>query len=211
MVDHSVAEGECLSSIAFRYGFHWQTLWDHPGNTALRRLRANPFALEPGDVVRIPPLEPARFTRSTGAKHTFHRKGVPAKLRVRLLDDAGAARGGLAYALVVDGREAPGSHRTDGDGWIDHFIAPDAALAVMTLTESREEFRFLLGRVQPIGTLVGVQARLASLGFFDGAIDGAESDALDGAVQDFQVAYGLDPSGVIDDQTRDKLRDAFGG
>jgi hypothetical protein len=32
MPKHTVAEGECLSSIAHRYGFFWKTLWDHPEN-----------------------------------------------------------------------------------------------------------------------------------------------------------------------------------
>ncbi len=211
MKDHHVQEGECLSSIAFHNGFHWQTLWDHPRNAELRQLRGDPFSLAPGDVVHVPDLEPARFQRSTGALHRFRRRGVPAKLRVRLLHADGSPRANEAYTLDVDGAEVSGEHRTDGDGWVDQFIAPDATLGTLVMTDSGDQYRLLLGRVRPIEELIGVQARLASLGFYRGALDGELSDETEGALQDFQVAYGLDPTGEIDDATREKLRAAFGG
>lgn len=50
-----------------------------------------------------------------------------------------------------------------------------------------------------------MQSRLKNLGFFAGAPDGEESAALTRAITLFQMAYGLDQSGAVDDATRSLL------
>src|SRR5690606_17426642 len=52
---HRVAQGECLSTIAHRFGLEsWKVLWDHPENAPLRERRKSPHVLLPGDVVAVP-------------------------------------------------------------------------------------------------------------------------------------------------------------
>jgi hypothetical protein len=38
-IPHTVQNGECLSSIAFQYGFFVSTIWDDPDNAQLRGQR----------------------------------------------------------------------------------------------------------------------------------------------------------------------------
>jgi hypothetical protein len=211
MKDHSVQDGECLTSIAFENGFHWKTLWDHPDNAELKQKRGDPFSLAPGDVVHVPDLEVTPFIRATGAKHTFRRKGVPAKLKLQLQRPDGTLRIDEPYELVIDGKSVPGELKTDGEGRLEHFIPPNATKAMLRLDGGKEEYALQLGHIHPLEDPIGVQERLANLGFYHGPRDGAEGEDLEAALQDFQVCYGLTPSGKLDDATREKLRAAYGG
>ncbi len=85
MKDHSVEQGECLTSIAHQYGFFWQTLWNHPRNAELKQQRKSPNTLLPGDTVHIPDKRLKEEARETGSLHRFRVKGIPARLRLKLM------------------------------------------------------------------------------------------------------------------------------
>src|SRR5258707_1254302 len=98
----TVREGECLSSIAFEHGHFWSVLWDHPDNAALREKRGNPHVLQPGDRVVVPDLRQKEAPAATDQTHTFRRKGVPEKLRIRF-GTVEHPRAGIPYTLTIDG------------------------------------------------------------------------------------------------------------
>lgn len=212
---HVVAEGECVSSIAFQYGFHWKTLWDDPSNAPLRASRSDPFSLAPGDEINIPDKKTTLYTRSTGQRHTFRRKGVPAKLRVQMLDHTGNPRADQPYTLSIDGKPVPGSHRTDGKGWVEQFMSPAAREGLLRVGEGEAATEYLLqlGQPRPYDALDGARDRLRALGFLgdEEGSDGPMDDDTQGALEDFQALYGLDPTGEFDAKTMNKLRDAYGG
>ena len=83
--EYVVKAGECMSSIAFKQGFFWQTLWDLSENSELQRVRKDPFVLLAGDRVHIPHIRPKMESGGTEQKHTFRRKGVPAHFTLTLL------------------------------------------------------------------------------------------------------------------------------
>src|SRR4051794_8878890 len=101
---HTVQEGECTSSISFEHGFFWQTLWNHADNADLKASRESPFVLKPGDVVHIPELRQREVSAATGLRHTFRRKGVPAVLRMQLLEQK-KPLAGLPYVLEYSGKK----------------------------------------------------------------------------------------------------------
>ncbi len=215
MPAHVVKRGECLSSIAFASGFFWETLWDHPDNADLKQLRGDPFSLAPGDVVQIPDLRPKSESRATGQTHTFRRKGVPAKVRVQLLDDAGEPRPGVPYRLSIDGDELPGDLQSDADGWVDHWISPAATEGLLEVGEPdadgaySEAYQLQLGQARPHDTPDGAADRLRALGFLHA--DDTDEDDTEAAIEDFQVAHGIEPTGELDEQTTAALQEAFGG
>lgn len=85
---HIVRSGDCITSIAFNNGFYWKTIWDHPVNRNLVRLRQDPNILLVGDEVEIPDLTLRYENGATEQRHRFRQKGVPAKLRLKLLREA---------------------------------------------------------------------------------------------------------------------------
>ncbi len=100
--DYEVQEGDCISSIAHEHGFLWETLWNHSANSGLNQQRKDPNILMEGDIVHIPDKTKKQESGATEAKHKFKLKGVPAKLKLKLMrpkagsspPDAPAADGG---------------------------------------------------------------------------------------------------------------------
>ena len=98
----TVSAGDSIPSIAHDSGHFWETLWNHPDNAELKALRKNPNILAPGDEVTVPPIRIKDFSGGTDARHSFKRKGVPAKLKMQLFL-LGEPRSNEKYTLILDG------------------------------------------------------------------------------------------------------------
>jgi len=85
--DYTVREGDCIASLAYGRGLLWQKVWNHPTNADLKSQRKDPNILFPGDHVFLPDKEPKTLDRPTEQRHKFVKKGTPAKLRLRILED----------------------------------------------------------------------------------------------------------------------------
>jgi hypothetical protein len=206
MPNHTVSQGECISSIAWQHGFFPNTIWNDPANGALKSARRDPNVLYPGDVVFIPEKQIKQVDAVTEKKHTCVLKGVPAKLRLRILD-GDVPRANAKYKLAVDGRWFEGT--TDGDGKLEHTIPPGAQRGYL-LFEGDVPIRLVLGDMDPIETISGVQGRLRNLGFDCGTIDGNLSPQLEAALKAFQEKHGLTVTGQADEATKNKLKEVHG-
>ena len=204
---HRARQGECISSIAMNEGFFPDSIWNHSDNAELKKQRNDPQCLLPGDVVVIPDKQEKEESHAAESRHRFRRKGVPEMLRVRLtiLDEP---RANEDYRIEIDGALSTG--QTDGDGWIEAAIPPDAKKAKVYLGADAEPFEFQLGRLDPIETASGVKGRLRNLGYFFGEVDDRDDDELEGAILDFQAANELELTGEPDDATLSALSDACG-
>ena len=206
---HQVQQGECLVSIAESYGFFWETLWNLPENRTIRETRRDPTVLLAGDVVTIPERTIKDYVRPTGARHTFRVKNIPARLNLRLHDEGGRPRSGLAYVLTIDGVETTGT--TDGDGAVHAPVPPTARAGTLRLVASNETFTLNLGHLDPVDTVRGAQARLAQMAMFVGAVDGVRGPVFAAALKSFQTSQGLTATGELDASTQVALREAHGG
>lgn len=204
MKDHTVEQGECVSSLAFENGLFWETVWNHPGNAALKEQRTSPFILQPGDVVHVPDVRPKDVSVATGQRHVFRRKGVPEKLNLQFRLE-GKARAGLPYRLTIDGKVTRGE--LDGEGKLSQFLLPNARTGTLVLEakEGEEEYPLQLRHLDPVDTVTGLQARLQNLGLFAGEIDGAMSPATLDALHVFQRRSSLAETSELDPATRDAL------
>src|SRR5579862_4144209 len=102
---HTVKQGECMNQIADQYGTFWETLWNHPQNSALRDSRGNPNVLMADDKVFIPEKEQKEEPCATTQTHVFRLRGVPVKLVFRLEDIDWGPRDNVPYTLMVDGEK----------------------------------------------------------------------------------------------------------
>jgi hypothetical protein len=204
MNPHTVRQGECLTSIAEHYGFFWDTLWNLPENSALKQSREDPNTLLSGDIVQIPDKTMKKEMRPTGARHSFRKKGIPARLRMRLLFD-GSPRANLPVTISIDGIITKGN--TDGDGKLEVLIPPNARTGLLRVGTGDDliEYELDLGHLDPVSEVTGMQGRLNNLGFDCGAVDGEFGDRSVEALMAFQKSNGLEPTGAVDDATREKL------
>jgi hypothetical protein len=201
-IKHEVVPGDGMARIGLRYGFFPDTLWSLPENAELREARGDPEMLLAGDVVHVPDRRPRAVSVPTGKVHRFRRKGVPARIELRLLRQA-EPRAGEAFTLDVDGVELSGV--TDAEGWIREWVSPAACRVVISLGGGDERYTLDVGQLDPIDTVTGVQRRLVNLGHYLGAITGTLDAGTRAALESFQGATGLSPTGELDDATRAAL------
>jgi N-acetylmuramoyl-L-alanine amidase len=202
MPNHTVVQGECLSSLAADFGFSVDTLWNLPENAQLKLARKDPNVLYPDDVVFIPDKRPKQIPCATGKRYSFVKKDCPAKLRIRLLDGQ-EPRANVSYKLQIDGIWISGV--TDGNGYLEQPLPPSAGTGQLLVGEGdvQDVHDLGFGSVDPIDTDTGISKRLQNLGYDPG-------DDPSEAIGGFQSDQGLEPTGQLDDATRNKLTEVFG-
>jgi hypothetical protein len=200
MSNYTVRQGDCISSIAHRHGFFWQTIWHHQNNAALRQKRQNPNVLYPNDVVFIPEKETKEYSCAAEKRHRFEQKGVPAVLRM-IVEENNTPIANTAYVLQIDGRTYQGS--TNASGLLEVSIPPTAKRGRLRVGELVYDLE--LGSMDPEHEIEGIQARLHNLGFYEGDIDGDFSPDTKAAVAAFQESVGMKATGELDKSTLERL------
>lgn len=235
---HKVRDGECINSIAFKYGFFPDTLWSHADNSGLRKKRASPNVLQAGDEVAIPPLTAAKESGATESRHRFRRKGVPAMLRIKFnkrkepeeaeeppspikgpseyeepeVEEKPAEYEPLANAPYVISGDVEGEGKSDGEGMVEIPISPDALQAIIVFHKDTPEqliYELALGVIDPVDTPKGQAHRLSNLNYAC-LPDSKEEDVIKAALKQFQTDQGLKATGESDQATRDKLLEVHG-
>ena len=128
---------------------------------------------------------------ATETRHRYRRKGVPSRFRVRLCYE-GTPLANKKYRITIDGLSRYG--KTDADGVLDEAIPPNAYSADIAVTDGKRtiDFDFLLGHLEPIETIRGVQQRLANLGFscpLTGALDELTMKSLEAFCSEQSVSW----------------------
>jgi N-acetylmuramoyl-L-alanine amidase len=207
-LEHVVKQGECLSSIAQEYGLLPKSIWEDGANASLRSKRKDPNVLYPGDVVVIPDKQEKEVPGPTEKRHKFLRKGATAKLRLRfLIDDKPAS--GESYELHIGTEVIKG--KTDGGGWLEAVIPPDATQGYVIFGKKRRSFSLAIGHVDPVAEVSGAKARLRNLGFYSGELDGELDEATENALRAFQRKFAIQETGKLDANTQDQLLKQHGG
>jgi Putative peptidoglycan binding domain/LysM domain len=209
---HTVKPGECLSTIAARYGFlDYKTLYDHDDNAGLRSKRPNPNMIHPGDVVTIPDKDDSLVECATGKRHTFVLERPERELILKFLDEEGEPLANEAYELEVGDEYIEGT--TDGSGRLKEKIPQDAHSATLRLGE--RHYRVKIGDLNPVEDVdddgvSGVQGRLRNLGFDPGPIDGKMGPRTRHAIAAFQASRGVPVTGDWKGSTLNELKQAHG-
>jgi len=197
---YQVKQGECISSIAHRFGLFPDSLWQAPENAELRATRRNPHSLTPGDVITIPDRRPRVCTLAIDASHTIKIKGVPAKLSVVVADDD-ERLADRPYVLTVDHVRHEGA--TDANGLVEVWIPPGARRALLEIQAELDEvweYELSLGSLDAVETVSGAQGRLINLGYACPRSDRLDDDTRR-AIEAFQADHDVAVSGELDAPT----------
>ncbi len=206
MEPYVVKQGDFVDLLAHQYGFDANDVWNDSANDELRKNRDNPNVLYSTDVLYMPPrVAPAPFNLQTGTTNTFesNEPTVPVQIRFDYPDLA-------SQAFTIDELPNLTGQSTDGDG-IAKFVVPiNIGHFTVTFTSSATSFAFLLGNLDPVGTLSGIFQRLQNLGYIprEVAVDTSDLEPLRKALRRFRD-YNMDPDEALDDVS--PLPPAYGG
>jgi hypothetical protein len=208
MPEHRAKEHDCIDSIAFKHGFNRDKIWNNAANQQLRKLRNHPNFLCAGDQVIVPDKTKKQESGATELRHRFRRVET-CHIHIRFLDWDNEPRVGIPYVLVVDAYKYEG--KTDSSGELKHLIRPDALEGMLMLGEQSEErYQLRIGRLDPVEELSGIQARLANLGYMLEPIDGRSGPSTSMAIRAFQSEHEMTPNGMLDEATKQKIREIHG-
>ena len=214
---HVVKQGEYLTQLSHRYGFDATEVWNHSKNEEIRRLRRDMDILATGDIVFIPDRRSEGLPFRAGTVNRFMAKvsKVPVNLRFVDLDRPMANE-----RFVVEGGATPAEGTTDGAGRVKLMVPVHVSEVRVIFPERDLDFHVKVGHIDPIEERSGIASRLAHLGYLPSAenhhmyaqIPGfsAQEDRMRLAVQEFQRTHGLEPTGIVDEVTRDALQNEHG-
>lgn len=221
MVQHTVALGETIRTIAFSYGIpDWRSIYEHSRNAELRRERPNPDVLHPGDQLWLElPEEPATpysgvaMSCRTGRAYRFLAPPL-VPLEIRVVDRLGEPHANRRFELVAGGRTTAGT--SDDDGRVTASVPLDVRQAELRVwihdddPEDQPGWNAVLdlNATRAPDTVEGLQSRLANLGYYVGPVDGEERPALREAIESFQRDQGIEVTGEVTDEFRRLLADA---
>ncbi|MDC3956760.1 peptidoglycan-binding protein [Polyangium jinanense] len=204
---HDVQAGECIATIAAKYGLPWKTVWEAPENAALRKLRKDPNVLAPGDKVTVPQPKPKPSPIETGKSHRF----VVKREKVRVYLKLTAGQEPLAnepWEIECGERKLEGT--TGDDGTLEAEVPADQAEAVLKLPNRRQTYKLALGELEPIDTIRGAQTRLKNLGLHADEPSGTLDEATTAAIEAFQRAEKISVTGKYDATTQKALAKVYG-
>jgi hypothetical protein len=193
---HEVAPGDCLLSLAHRYGFaDARTIYEHPENADLRQARPNPSLLAPGDRVFIPEKPAKQLACATDATHRFTVSRPVAFVRLVLRDRQENPIPDSDYVLRVGSIELRG--RTS-EGLVEQKVDASAQSAELLVPERGLRLRLRIGHLDPIDTAAGLKARLRNLRYHVSSTDDLDDAATTQALRAFARKEGLAEDADLD-------------
>jgi N-acetylmuramoyl-L-alanine amidase len=210
---HTVLQGECVSSLAYKYRLTVDAIYEDPNNADLKSKRPNPNVFLPGDQLYIPDPKQREDDEPTDRRHIFVVNYLPTYINIRLQNVAQEPIANARYQLKLDAVTLSGT--TDDDGWIRGQIPACAELGTLKVWASYPdgndtviEMDVKLGWLDPLDTVLGIKGRLNNLGYDCGEVSDVEDDLYRYTVSQFQQDNGLEVSGLVDDPTRAALEKA---
>lgn len=214
---HKVVQGECLISIAQKYGVaNWRTIYDAPENEEFKKLRKNPNMICPGDIVHIPLLTGTKQPAKLNQKTTYVLKKAKGFLSICLIDKKSNPLSDVPYdvSFFKTERDQKGEPlktitgvKTGADGYVEQPLPKDAKFALIsyspypTRPSLKLKMGLKVGELDDPSTELGMRSRLNHFGFFsgDGRMNEQDQEMFETQLAGFKSKYKLsDDSSVID-------------
>jgi hypothetical protein len=207
---HTIGRGDCLLSVVAQSGLgDWERVWGAAENDALRRKRASPFVLLPGDQLSVPVVSPKHFQGPTSITHQFVLKRLRTRLRIQLRQRHGS---GFEFPLSdagcrfdIDGNIVDAT--SDSQGWVEVRVEPLVRKIELTVAGTDKYpplgWCLYLGELLPYTEEQGAINRLVNLGYQAMAEDPAVYTPY--ALRAFQEDSGIPVTGQFDEATLSEL------
>ncbi|MGA2451390.1 MAG: LysM peptidoglycan-binding domain-containing protein [Polyangiaceae bacterium] len=200
MEPYVIRQGDTLATLAYRFGFDADVVWNDPKNDDLRKRRSDPNILKPTDILYIPERASApSFTLVTGTMNSFVSYEPTVPIHVHFVDRRLASQ-----PLTVGELEDLTGLSTDSSGWAKFDAPVTLRTATVTFPEVPFTCTLRVGQLDPINTLSGSYQRLRNLGYIDATYDDTCSldvvrSALAALKQDLAAPSSAAPEGPDDD------------
>lgn len=145
---------------------------------------------------------------ATTKRHTFKLGKAPLKLRLVLRDFDNEPIADTECELEIEG--AKYKLKTDADGLIEHDVEPTAEEGRLVVPSLDMEVPVKIGHLDPHDEETGWLGRLINLGYGGDRLGTTTEEDLRSDVEEFQCDRGLKVTGILDDATKAKLKDAHG-
>ncbi|MDC0666322.1 peptidoglycan-binding domain-containing protein [Nannocystis radixulma] len=203
-IRYVIRDGDSLARLAEEHGLFADTVWRDDANAELRARRPAMDQLCAGDVVIIPVKRDKSAECATDQVHRFRRCGVPARVRVQVLDAWQQPLADRPYRLEVGGTVRRG--KTDALGVLCEYVPAIPREGVLWLgADERIRVHVRFGGLDPVDEPSGVRQRLRNLGIALPGGSNPSTEQMARAVATFQRRVGLEPAGQLDASTRDAL------
>ena len=208
-----------MARLAQRFGFDADEVWNDESNRELREQRESPNVLAPGDVLHIPEeSERSGAGLSKGASNRYRGTLASTSVRVVVHRLGEVLRSEPCEVLIGD---PPQQTTTDGDGVLAIDVPQHLEEVMVRFPDRGFQMALRLGHLDPLDTESGVIGRLENLGYLlpRQLLEGGHADLntpairerrLRRAVEAFQRSRDLEPTGEVDDATREALREEHG-
>jgi hypothetical protein len=207
-----IEPGDTLLTIALMHDVEPEEIWEHEKNEDLAEEREQDM-LAPGEILYIPPGEPPTVQVQPMTSNKFKAK-LP---NVTLYFEFKGETGPLAdEKYEVDGLPELIEGSLDGAGKLALTVPALTQHLTIKFVDRQIEHDIALGQLDPVDRPTGVRARLLHTGHlpvgqdsFDPYVFATEESERE-TLAAFQKAYRLEPTGFIDEETKEALVKAHG-
>ncbi len=212
MRPYVVRQGDYLVKLAWAHGFDVGEVWDHPKNEAIKKLRGDHHVLAPGDIIHIPVRARPALPLRKGQTNRYVAKvpKVPLDVVFHTSDGSKLVNEPCEIQGLGDSPSLPKA--TDGEGKLAFALPAHVREITIHFPRLNLSFQLRPGEMDPHDEATGIRKRLHHLGFGGERLitDVEDEDVLREAVERFQQAAGFEPTGELDERTREELMKRHG-
>lgn len=202
LLPYVVRQGDYLTKLAHTRGFSAEDVWNDPKNAELKERRGDMEVLCPGDILFLPDASPEPLDVQGGGSNVYAAE-VPSVEVHLILKDADGPIANEPY--TIGGLGDPVNGTTGADGGVSMAVPIHIREIELRVPGKHAVYTVLVGDLDPPDEPSGVAMRLDHLGYLDRSTAATDGGDLREAIAAFQSDQGMDPTGMLDPDTRKAL------